>query len=548
MTKTAAKVLVDTLALHGVDRMFCVPGESYISVFDALRDDPVFQVVTCRHEGGATFMAFADAKITGRPGVAFASRGPGATNAAIGLHAAQQDAVPMVLFLGQVPRPRIGRDALQEVDFRKTFSDIAKWVAEVYDPERIPEVTARAFRTAMSGTPGPVVVSICTDVLEEQATAQALAPRASPAVCAGADDIAAVAARLATAERPLLLAGGRARSERARRALKAASEAWGLPVMTTFENQDVFDNDHANFAGLLGLRPPAPITATAKSADLVLAVGTRLREPTIQGYTIPGPDQTLIHVYPDEGQIGINFTTEHGIVSDAAAFLEALAAHDAATATARADWIARAHGDYAETVEFQPRPASDGIDFGHMIKAMIPALPDDAIVISDAGSFASWLHRHFPMKASQIMLGAESGAMGFGVPAAVAAALRCPDRQVVALMGDGGMMMTGYELATAVKEKAKVRLIISNNANYGTIRFHQETHYPGRPFATELVNPDFAMLARSFGATGLSVTKPEDAAPALAEALAADGPAVIDVAASLQNVTAATTIEALRAR
>lgn len=549
MGKTAAKLLLDTLVMHGVDRAFCVPGESYLAVMSELHDDPVLHLVTCRHEGGAAFMALADAKLTGKVGVVFASRGPGATNASIAAHSAEQGAQPLLLLLGQVGTRRLGRNATQEMDFTKTFGDIAKRVEEVHDPDRIAEIVARAIRIAESGTPGPVVVALPTDVLEALTDAKPLGRQPAVQVRASGSDVAAVADMLAEAERPVIIVGGRAHRPAGRQALRSAAEAWSLPVFATFEHQDVFDHDHPNFAGELGIRPPAPWQEIAKGADLVLAVGTRLGDMATLNGSIPGPGQRLVQVYPDAAQIGRNQPVALGIVSEAAPFLEALAARNAPPASeARKSWVRKAHGAYEQTSRLEPRDAPDGMDFGHMILAMQKHLPADAVITSDAGSFASWMHRHFRFKATQTLLGSEAGAMGMGVPAAVAAAIRHPERQVVALVGDGGALMTGSELATAVKEKAKVRIVISNNSNYGTIRFHQETHFPGRTHATDLVNPDFAAWARAFGAAGFTVRKAEEAGPVLKEALAADGPAVIDVLTSLENVDSANTIKALRSR
>lgn len=549
MSKTAAKVLLDTLVLHGVDRAYCVPGESYLAVMSELHDDPVLHLVTCRHEGGAAFMALADGKLTGKAGVVFASRGPGATNAAIAAHSAEQGAQPMLLLLGQVGTGKLGRNATQEMDFTKTFGDIAKSIEEVHDPDRIGEVVARAISIAESGTPGPVVVGLPTNVLEATTDARPRGRHGAANVHASDGDVGAVADMIADAERPIIIAGGRTHRPEARQALRTASETWGVPVFATFEHQDVFDHDHPNFAGELGIRPPAPWQEVARAADLVLAVGTRLGDMATLNGAIPGPDQRLVHVYPDANRIGRNQPVEHGVVSEAQPFLEALAARNAPPLSeGRKAWIAKAHGAYEETSRLDPRDAPDGMDFGHMILAMQDHLPDDAVLTSDAGSFASWMHRHYRFKSTQTLLGSEAGAMGMGVPAAVAAAIRHPERQVVALVGDGGAMMTGAELATAVKENAKIRVVIANNNHYGTIRFHQETHFPGRTHATDLVNPDFAAWARSFGAAGFTVLTPEEAGPVLMEALAADGPAVIDVLTSLENVDSENTIQDLRSR
>jgi acetolactate synthase-1/2/3 large subunit len=549
MGKTAAKVLLDTLVMHGIDRAFCVPGESYLAVMSELHDDPVLHLVTCRHEGGAAFMALADAKLTGKVGVVFASRGPGATNASIAAHSAEQGAQPLLLLLGQVSTGRLGRNATQEMDFTKTFGDMAKSIEEVHDPDRIGEIVARAISIAETGTPGPVVVALPTDVLEAMTEAQPRGRLGTPHIRASDGDVAAVADILAKAERPIMIIGGRAQNAAGKQALRAASEAWSVPVFATFEHQDVFDHEHPNFAGELGIRPPAPWQEVAKGADVILAVGTRLGEQATLGGSLPGSNQRLIHVYPDANAIGRNQTVELGIVSEAAPFLEALAAQNAPPASeARKGWVGKAHDAYESTSSIPPRDAPDAMDFGHMIIAMQEHLSADAVLTSDAGSFASWMHRHYRFKATQSLLGSEAGAMGMGVPAAVAAALRHPERQVVALVGDGGALMTGSELATAVKEKAKIRIVISNNNHYGTIRFHQETHFPGRTHATDLVNPDFAAWAQSFGAAGFTVRTPEEAGPVLKEALAVDGPAVINVITSLENVDSANTIGGLRNR
>ncbi|MBM3489184.1 MAG: hypothetical protein FJX68_01860 [Alphaproteobacteria bacterium] len=548
MRRTAADVLVETLRQHGVDRLFCVPGESYLEVLNAIRDQGGIRVVTCRHEAGAAFMAAADAKATGRTGVCFASRGPGGSNAMIALHAAEQDALPVVLFLGHLPRARMGTRGFQEIDAKRTFGDIAKWVEEVQQPERLPQAVARAFHKANTGTPGPVVVVLPTDLLPLETAAEAAQPRSRPRQLPAESEVAAVADRLASAQRPLLIAGGLCRSEAARASLLAVAERWGLPVMPTFENPDIFPNGHANYAGELGLRPPAGIKARALEADLVLAVGSRLPELPTQGFTIPSPRQSLIQVHPDPDQLGHQSAPEIGLAVEPAAFLAALARHNAPPASPeRKAWIAHARGPYVEAQRYTAREAADGVDFGCVIAAMNKLLPEDAIVTSDAGSFASWMHRHYQFHGRQILLGASSGAMGFGVPAAVAAALRFPERAVLALIGDGGMLMTGYELATAVKERARLILVVANNRDYATIRFHQEVRYPGRPYATELTNPDFAALARAFGAKGLSVDSPSEAEPVLREALAHDGPVVIDVATSLELITANTSISSLRA-
>ena len=547
MSRSAADALVETLVKQGVDRAFCVPGESYIAVLDSLVDETAIQVVTCRHESGAGFMALADAKITGRAGTCFVSRGPGATNASIAVHTADQDAVPVVFFIGQIERKDFGRGAFQEVDYAKTFSDMAKAVEEVHDPERLPEVAARAYHIAESGTPGPVIVSLPEDMLEQPCAAPAQASRPRPRPLPAEADVSTVADLLAEAKRPVLIAGGMLGQPAARKSLLACSEAWSLAVAPSFKRQDLFPNEHPNYAGHLGYGIPPALGEALAEADLVLAVGTRLGDITTQGYTLPKPEQALVHVYPDAAAIGAVFPATHAMVADAGAFVAALAERNAPPAPAgRADWNARLHAIHAGLAAWTPLDATDGVDFGHVVRPLVDRLGDDAILITDAGNFSSWLHRHYPFKETNLLLGAVTGAMGLGVPAAVAAALREPGRQVVALIGDGGFLMTGNELATAVKEGARICLIVSNNGAYGTIRLHQEKKFPGRTIATDLSNPDFAALAQAFGATGLTIETPDQAAGVIDQALAADGPVVVDVRSSLDHISAYATVAGLR--
>jgi acetolactate synthase I/II/III large subunit len=552
MTRTAAQALVETLARHGVDRVFCVPGESYLAVLDALYDHPEIQTVACRHEGGAGFMAVADAKMTGRPGIALVSRAPGAGNAVVAVYTAREDAVPLLLMVGQVPLSDRGMGAFQEADYDKLFADVAKWVVEVKDPEQLASVVAEAIRVARTGTPGPVVVSMPEDMLTLPVQAEAVEPLPAARPTPNDAEVSRVAEWLAQAERPLLIAGGEAANPAARRALRSVSDAWQVPVAVSFKHQDLFTNAHPHFAGHLGYGMPASVVDTLGKADLIIAVGTRLGDVTTQGFKLPKapmPDQPLIHVYPDKQWFRKRFETAIGVVSAAAPFLEALAARNAPEPpSSRNAWLHQAHAVYADLALWKPVDAPDGISFGYVVAALARSLPEDAILTTDAGNFASWLHRHFPFRSSHILLGAASGSMGLGVPAAVAAALRYPNRQVVTIVGDGGFLMTGNELATAVQYGARVRLLVSNNRSYGTIRLHQEKLYPGRTIATDLVNPDFASLARAFGAKGLSIRTAADAGPVVAEALACNGPVVVDVAASLQQISAFTTLEKLAAK
>lgn len=548
MARRAADLLVDCLAGQGADRVFCVPGESYLPVLDALHGHAGIATVTCRHESGAGFMAVADAKLTGRPGLCFVSRGPGATNAAIAVHTAEQDAVPLILFVGQVPRGQLGRRAFQEVDYAKTFADMAKGVWTIHDPDRLPEVLARAFSVALAPTPGPVVVVLPEDLLEEETAALPGRPLPAPMSATGEQAAVEVAERLAAAERPLLIAGGGLDGEAGRAALAAAARALSLPVVTSFKRQDLFPNDDPLYAGHLGFKIPAAQRELYAEADLVLAVGTRLGEVTSQGYRFPAapqPVQPLIHVHADPAQLGRVFAAERSLAADPAAFLQALAAHDSPPPAARSAWTARLHERVAAARPWRP-PADGLLDMGAVAAALCERAEDDAIFITDAGNFSGWLHRHFAFNGRHRLLGAVGGAMGFGMPAAVAAGLRHPGRQVITLIGDGGMLMTGSELATALQHGVPVKIFLSDNGSYGTIRMHQERQYPGRPAATDLRNPDFAALAEAYGARGLRLERIEEAPAVVAEALAEPGPVVVSVRTALEHVSAFATLTELR--
>ena len=550
MSRRAADLIVDCLAAHGADRVFCVPGESYLAVLDALHDSNAIETVVCRHEGGAGFMAVGDAKVTGKPGVAFVSRGPGATNAAISVHVAEQDAVPYVLFIGQVPRGEIGRHSFQEVDYAKTFADMAKAVYVIHDPARVPETVARAFMEAQSPTPGPVVIVLPEDMQEERTGAPVIEPLPVPQ--AGAPPAAAleeIAGLVAAAERPLLIAGGPGvGSARGRAALLAASEAHQLPVVLSFKRQDYFPNTHPNYAGQLGFKMPKPAVERYLEADLILAVGTRLGEVTTQGYTLPAspvPRQPLIHIHDDPRQLGRNYAATKALVADPVMALEALAAKPTRAPAKRAAWIRKLNEPVTRGMAWSA-PADGLLDMGPVVAALAERLDKDAILVTDAGNFSGWLHRHFPFSGEHLLIGCVGGAMGIGMPASVAAALRQPKRQVVHLLGDGGALMTGSELATAVQYGAAVKTFISNNGSYGTIRMHQELAYKRRVHGTELRNPDFAKWAESFGAKGLTIAAIEEAAEVVDEALAHPGPVVVDVKTAVEHITPFATLSSLR--
>ena len=550
MSRRAADLLVDCLAAHGVDRAFCVPGESYLAALDALHDSNAIQTVVCRHESGAGFMAVGDAKLTGRPGVAFVSRGPGATNAAIAVHVAEQDAVPLVLFVGQVPRAEIGRRSFQEVDYAKTFADMAKAVYVIHDASRVPEIVARAFVEAQAPTPGPVVVVLPEDMLEDVTVAPVVEPLRLPqAGPAAAADIEEIAALIAKAERPLLIAGGGGLGTApGRKALLAASEAQHLPVALTFKRQDYFPNTHPNYAGHLGFKIAKAAVERYLEADLILAVGTRLGEATTQGYTLPAspvPRQPLVHVHDDPRQIGRNYTAAKALVADPVAVLEALAGLPGKASPRRSQWIRKLNDPVARAMPWTA-PADGLLDMGPVVAALAERLAEDAILVTDAGNFSGWVHRHFPFSGEHVLIGCVGGAMGLGMPAAVAAALRFPGRQVINFLGDGGALMTGGELATAVQYGAAVKTFISNNGSYATIRMHQEIAYKGRVHGTDLRNPDFARWAESFGVRGLTISSIEEAPGVVEQALAHDGPVVVDVKTALEHITPFATITGLR--
>ena len=550
MTKKAASVFVQTLKNHGVDRFFCVPGESYLSVMDELLHSPGIDVVTCRHEGGAGFMAVADAKCTGKAGVAFVSRGPGATNASISVHSAHQGGIPMVLFIGQINRISTGKMHLQEMDFIKTFSDMAKHVEQINTPSEIANVTARAFHIAESGIPGPVVIAIPTDVLESKVEiADVKQIKINPPL-AFPSKVKEVSDELYSAKRPVLVVGGQIHvSDKARKLVQIVSEKYNLPVLCTYEHQDIFSHNHKHYAGELGLRPPEPIRQNALEADLVLVVGHRFNGVPNMAYKFPSPKQKFIHVLPDPNSIGKIFRTDLSIVADGENFLEQLSMVDSNKVSSNKDeWVKLCHNRYLENDATKPpRNANDGLDFAHLIDSLGKLAPEDAIITNDAGNFTSWMHHRFPFKSSMKLIGSEIGAMGMGIPAGVAAALRYPNRQVFSIVGDGGALMTGSELATAVAQKAKIRVIIANNQHYGTIRYHQEVHFPTRNhYATNLVNPDFAKYGESFGLQCFTINEVEDIIPTIQKAMEVDGPSLIEFKMSLELNTSTTTISQLQ--
>ena len=522
--------VVEGLLAHHVDTVYCVPGESYLAVLDAawlVRDR--LRVVSCRHESGAVMMALAAAQLTGRPGAAFVTRGPGATNASIGLHIARQASVPLVLGVGQVSSDFMGRDAFQEVDYEAFFGPLVKHVEQVNDVADVADAVARAFAQAVSGRQGPVVLAFPEDVL--QATTDNSAAPQPPAPADLLDDeFAALSQRLMDSKQPLIIAGGGDWRDAECAALATFSGSNHIPVMTSFRRLDVFDNHHASFAGYLGYGAHEAAWTLAEQADCVVVLGARLDEPTTRAYQLfadPAARQ-LIHVYPGAEDLGRNYTPHVSICARAGSVASRLATLKIPEDPGRSSWCKQLHQAWAEAPE--PTPEDDGLDPRQVMTCLNRALPDDAIVTIDAGNFSVWPSRMRRYQRPGRFLGPINGAMGFGVPAAIGAALTCPERTVVGCVGDGGFMMTGMELATAARYGARPVILVFNNNRYGTIAMHQRRDYPGHDIATGLTNPDFASLAQSFGLFGARVTSAQDFDSALQVALAAPTASIIELA------------------
>lgn len=548
--RTGGQVLIDALRQHDVDMVFCVPGESYLAALDALYDvQDSIRVITCRHESGATYAAEAYGKLTGKPGIAFVTRGPGACNGSIGVHTAFQDSSPMILFVGQVPRAFNGREAFQEVDYTAMFAPLSKWVVEVEDAARLPEITARAFATATGGRPGPVVVSLPEDMLVDEVDVADVPASRRALPEPSEDDLAAFRDILSAASRPLVIFGGGGWTGEAVADLQAFCEANGLPTVGSFRSQDIFNNDHSNFVGELGYNTNPKLAQRVKDADLIIAIGARLGETATMGYTLvksPKPDQKLIHVYPDHSELGRVFRADLPVASDLGAFLAQARRHIQVDPANWAGWLADGRADFdAWTV---PGEYPGPLNLAEAFVQMRDILPDDAILTTDAGNFAGWTSRFFRFRNYRTLLGPTNGSMGYGMPAALAAKAARPDLPVVCYAGDGGILMTGNELATAVQHGLPIVLIIANNGMFGTIRMHEEREYPGRQIATELRNPDFVKWAEAFGAQGERVTATAEFGPALERALAAGRPAVIELMVDQELISSNITLSALQER
>jgi acetolactate synthase-1/2/3 large subunit len=544
--RTGGQLLADGLVAHGSELAFCVPGESYLALLDGLYEHrDTFRIVNCRHEAAAANAADAYGKLTGRPGICMVTRGPGATHAATGIHTARQDSTPLILLVGQVARAERGRESFQELDYEAVFGPMAKWAFELDDPARIPEVLARAYTLATSGRPGPVVLALPEDVLSGSAAVpdapRYRARRPSPDPAALAD----LAGMLERAQRPFVLVGGGPWDDGSARAFTRWALDCGLPVGATFRRQDIVDNTCASYAGDVGLGINPRLAQRIRDCDLLVAVGTRLAEIETQGYTLPAPPvapQPLVHVHPDPAELGRVYQPTLAILSGVAEFAATAPVVDGAR---WADWAAEARADYEAHLRHRPAPGG-GVDLGAVVAHLREALPADAILTNGAGNFSGWVARHYQWRRFGTQLGPQSGAMGYGIPAALAAQLVHPDRLVVAFAGDGDFQMCGPELATAVQERLPILVVVVNNGTYGTIRMHQERRFPARVIATDLVNPDFAALARAHGAHGERVEQTAGFPAALERARGAGGPALIELVCDPEALTPGRSLSEIR--
>jgi acetolactate synthase I/II/III large subunit len=539
-TPPAARLLVDCLVEQGCDRVFTVPGESFLQVLDGLGQQEAIDVVTCRQEGGVSFMACADGAMTGRPGVAFVTRGPGATNASIGVHVAMQDSQPMILFVGDVDSEMRDREGFQEVDFAAFFGPIAKWAARIDSAERIPEYIARAYATAISGRPGPVVLALPEDMLSRDTAARPRPRVERPAQAPCPDAMQAMMALIADAAAPVAIIGGAGWNAKARAHFQLFAERLGIPVATAFRRQDAISPTSAVYAGNLGYGPNPALVERVKQADLILAIGARLGEATTDGYTVPpltAPERKLVHVHPDANELNRVYPADLAICASMDEFAESAALWDDGDAI-DFDAGAAAHAEWEDWATAHPN--DHALDMGQAVQFMRDTLPADTIICNGAGNFAGWWHRYWRYEGFPTQLAPTCGAMGYGVPAAVAAAMRYPQRAVVAVAGDGDFLMNGQELATAVQHGANLLVIVVDNSAYGTIRMHQEREFPGeeRISATRLANPDFAALAEAFGGWSARAGTTEEFKHSLVEAQGRGGVRLIHCTIDIEQLAA----------
>ncbi|HLJ21276.1 MAG TPA: thiamine pyrophosphate-binding protein [Stellaceae bacterium] len=546
--RTGAQILVDQLKIHGADTVFCVPGESYLAVLDALYDANSIRTFTCRHESGACIMAEAYGKLRGKPAICMVTRGPGATNASAGLHIATQDSTPLIMLIGQVQRDAIEREAFQELDYRRMFGQLAKWVAQIEDPKRIPEFISRAYYVATSGRPGPVVLALPEDMLREPAQVADAEPWRPVETHPGAAQMAEVLDELRRAERPFLILGGSQWDADAVDAIETFAQANALPVGCAFRRQDRFDNALPCYAGDVGIGINPKLAKRIKEADLLIVLGARLGEMTTGGYTlidIPTPRQRMIHIHPDAEELGRVYQPAIAIHATPRAFAKALAD---LPPIENPRWKASTEAAHAEFEAWQAPPRSPGkIQMAEIVRWLDQHMPPETVYTNGAGNFATWLHRFHRYRGFGTQLAPTSGSMGYGFPAALGAKVTDPTRPVVCFAGDGDFQMTGQELATAVQYKLDVIVLVINNGMLGTIRMHQERHYPERTIATDLVNPDFAALARAYGAFGETVERTEDFAAAFERARASGGPAVLELKLDPEALTPRQSLSEIRA-
>jgi acetolactate synthase-1/2/3 large subunit len=538
--RSGGRILADALRLHGVDRVFCVPGESYLNVLDAFYDIPEIQLIVARHEGAAANMAEADGKLTGRPGICFVTRGPGATLASVGVHTAFQDSAPMILFVGQVERGFRGREAFHEIDFCRMFAPLSKWVAEVESPARIPEYVLHAFECATSGRPGPVVLSLPEDVLAEICsvadTARFCTFQAAPKL----EEIEAFRSELAHSQRPLLILGGSGWSNEGCAAVKSFVETNGLPVVTSFRRQDLIDNEHPCYAGHLGLGLPAHLANRIRAADLLIAVGTRLGDVSTGGYTIPKPPripQRLIHIHAAPNELGRVYQANLPICAGPSQFAATLSSLIRISDPPWRCWTEDARQDFLKYTAIPTERPLKGVDLAAVVSHLAKRLPSDTTVSSGAGNYTVWVHQFFKYKQPRTELAPTSGAMGYAFPAAIAAKLRSPERLSLCFAGDGCFLMYAQELATAVQYNAPVIVLVVNNRMYGTIRMHQEQRFPGRVSGTDLRNPDFIALAQSFGAYAERIESTDVFPEALERAIETRRPALLELCVDRNQIT-----------
>jgi len=541
----AGHAVAQCLRNEGVRHVFCVPGESYVAVLDGLYSIPEIQLITNRQEGGACFMAEGYAKATRTTGVCLVTRGPGATNASIAIHSAKYDSVPLVLLVGQVSRSARGREAGQEIDYTHFFGTLAKWVIEINDARQVPQIMARAFHIARSGRPGPVVISLPRDMLEEDAKIAMIDPYPPARPDPDAKLVEEVVGRINAARKPVLVVGSGTQYAGARQELIDFSEKFQLPVLTSYKRQDAFPNSHANYIGNLANANKHARTVVSNEADLVVVIGSRLNQQTTGSFAFPRPGQPFIQVYADEQTIGQNLRPDMGIVADAKGALTAALNYQGPKPNEnRAGWIAEHHAAQKRYCTPSERP-TPLVSMERVMADLKAVLPADAITTTDAGSFGQWPQRYLEFDHADSYISPTLGCMGPGVPSAVAAKLAHPNRLVVAHAGDGGFLMTGQEMATAKQFGADIITIVYNNAGYNSIRMHQEAQYPGRQYGNDLVNPDFAALGSAYGALGLKVTRDEEFLPAFKQAMAANKSALIEVVTDLEFVTPTATLSEL---